>query len=93
MQNLLQLNVVAPALLASAAVKAMVREGRGSVINIASVLALLPEYSQGIYAATKSYVLTLSQSLATELNAKDIYMVAPYIAQWMDTLRFIIRSG
>lgn len=27
-------------------------------------------------AATKSYVLTLSQSLATELNAKDIYIQA-----------------
>ncbi|ACX88135.1 SDR family NAD(P)-dependent oxidoreductase [Pectobacterium parmentieri] len=76
MQNLLQLNVAAPTLLASAAVKEMVKEGRGAIINIASVLALLPEYSQGIYAATKSYVLTLSQSLATELNAKNIYIQA-----------------
>ena len=50
--------------------------GSGSIINIASVLALLPEYSHGVYAATKSYVLTLSQSLAAELTSKGVYVQA-----------------
>jgi short-subunit dehydrogenase len=40
------------------------------------VLALLPEYSHGIYAATKSYMLTLSQSLAAEVTAKGVYIQA-----------------
>ena len=31
--------------------------------NISSIFALIPEFTLGIYGATKSYVLTLSQSL------------------------------
>ncbi|MEX3975869.1 SDR family NAD(P)-dependent oxidoreductase [Paraburkholderia caribensis] len=76
MHKLLQLNVLAPTLLASAVIGGMVERGSGSIINIASVLALLPEYAHGIYAATKSYVLTLSQSLAAEVASKGVYVQA-----------------
>lgn len=79
METLLRLNVVAPTLLASAVIAGMVERGSGSIVNIASVLALLPEYSHGIYAATKSYVLTMSQSLAAEVSSKgvDVQAVLP----------------
>lgn len=76
MQKLLKLNVEAPTVLASAAVRGMVKRGTGAIINVASVLALLPEYSQGIYAATKSYMLTFSQSLAVEVNPQGVYVQA-----------------
>lgn len=76
MDQLLRLNVLAPTLLASAAIGGMVERGSGSIINISSVLSLLPEYSHGIYAATKSYVLTLSQSLAAEVTSKGVYVQA-----------------
>lgn len=76
MHKLLQLNVLAPTLLASAVIDGMVARGSGSIINIASVLALLPEYARGIYAATKSYVLTLSQSLAAEVASKGVHVQA-----------------
>ncbi|KAA8563166.1 putative oxidoreductase [Pseudomonas extremaustralis] len=76
MEALLRLNVVAPTLLASAVIGKMVSRGNGSIINIASVLALLPEYSHGIYAGTKAYVLTLSQSLAAEVSSKGVYVQA-----------------
>lgn len=76
MENLLSLNVVAPTRLASAVIGKMIARGNGSIINIASVLALLPEYSHGIYAATKAYVLTLSQSLAAEVSSKGVYVQA-----------------
>ncbi|QDG93938.1 SDR family oxidoreductase (plasmid) [Rhizobium sp. NIBRBAC000502774] len=76
METLLRLNVVAPTLLASAVITGMVERGSGSIVNIASVLALLPEYSHGIYAATKSYVLTMSQSLAAEVSSKGVYVQA-----------------
>ncbi|KAB0568974.1 SDR family NAD(P)-dependent oxidoreductase [Pseudomonas palleroniana] len=76
MQALMSLNVVAPTLLASAVIGSMVARGAGAIINVASVLALLPEHSHGIYAATKSYVLTLSQSLAAEVSAKGVYVQA-----------------
>ncbi|MFL6820853.1 MAG: SDR family NAD(P)-dependent oxidoreductase [Bradyrhizobium sp.] len=76
MHKLLLLNVLAPTLLASAAVGGMVERGRGAIINIASVLALVPEYSRGIYPATKSYVMTLSQGLAAEVASKGVYVQA-----------------
>lgn len=76
MHTLLKLNVEAPTMLASAAIGQMVKRGGGAIINIASVLALLPEYSQGIYAATKSYMLTFSQSLAAEVNTQGVYIQA-----------------
>jgi hypothetical protein len=76
MYKLLRLNVLAPTLLTSAAIGGMVERGSGSIINIASVLALLPEYSHGIYAATKAYVLTLSQCLAAEVTSKGVYVQA-----------------
>jgi len=63
-------------LLASAAVGAMVVRGSGAIVNIASVLALLPEYARGIYPATKAYVMTLSQGLAAELGPKGVYVQA-----------------
>lgn len=74
--QLLRLNVLAPTLLASAAIAGMVARGQGDIVNIASVLALLPEYAPGIYAATKSYVLTLSQSLSAEVSSKGVYVQA-----------------
>lgn len=76
MDQLLRLNVVAPTLLASAAIGGMVERGAGAIVNIASVLALIPEYSRGIYPATKSYLMTLSQGLAAEVASKGVYVQA-----------------
>ena len=76
MQALLSLNVTAPTLLAHAAVGGMVARGHGTVINLGSVVSLMPEYFPGIYAATKSYVLTLSQGLAAEVGPKGVYVQA-----------------
>ncbi len=76
MDKLLRLNVLVPTLLTSAVIGGMVKRGSGSIINIASVLALIPEYSRGIYPATKSYLMTLSQGLAAEVASKGVYVQA-----------------
>jgi short-subunit dehydrogenase len=76
LEKLLRLNVLAPTLLTSAVINGMIARGSGAIINVASVLGLLPEYSPGIYAATKSYVLTMSQSLAAEVSSKGVYVQA-----------------
>jgi uncharacterized protein len=62
--------------LAGAVVPHFLAEGGGAIINIASVLALAPELHPGIYTATKSFVLTFSQSLQIELGARGIYVQA-----------------
>lgn len=76
MEKLLALNVTAPTLLASAAIPGMVKRGSGAIINLGSVVSLMPQYFPGIYSATKSYMLTLSMGLAAEVGPKGVYVQA-----------------
>lgn len=69
---MIQLNVVAVTHLAAAAAANFVAQGRGTLINIASVLALAPEMFNGTYSGTKAYVLNLSQSLNQEVADKGV---------------------
>ena len=75
-EKLIRLNVTAVTRLAGAVAPRFAARGEGAIINIASVVALIPEFALGIYGATKSYVLTLSQSLQTELSPKGVYVQA-----------------
>lgn len=76
LERLIQLNVTAVMRLAGAVVPRFVAQGGGSMINLASVLAMAPEISAGIYAATKAFVLTFSQSLQAELGPRGVYVQA-----------------
>jgi uncharacterized protein len=76
MEHLLRLNVTAPTLLAAAAIGGMVKRGSGAIINIGSVVSLMPAYFPGIYSATKSYIITFSQGLAAEVGSKGVYVQA-----------------
>jgi short-subunit dehydrogenase len=75
-ERLLRLNVTALTRLVAAVVPRYLRQGGGAIINIASVVGLAPELPLGAYGATKSYVLTLSQSLQSEFGARGIYVQA-----------------
>ncbi|HWK43438.1 MAG TPA: SDR family oxidoreductase [Stellaceae bacterium] len=81
LDSLIRLNVTAVTRLAGAVVPrflapGFVAQGGGAIVNIASVLALAPELMPGIYAATKSFVLTFSQSLQAELGPRGLYVQA-----------------
>jgi len=76
LDSLIRLNITAVTRLAGAVVPRFLAEGRGAIVNIASVLGLAPENSLGIYGATKAYVLALSQSLQNEIGPKGIYVQA-----------------
>ena len=75
-ENLIRLNVTALTRLTGAVIPRYLRQGGGAIINIASVLALAPEFPLGAYGATKSYVLALSQNLHSELGARGVYVQA-----------------
>lgn len=49
---------------------------RGNIFNIASSAAFMPQPSFATYAATKSYVLSLSRALNKELMSKNITVTA-----------------
>ncbi len=73
---LIDLNVRAVTHLAVAAATNFEARGGGVIINIASVLALAPERSSAVYAATKAYVLNLSQTMNVELAPKGVTVQA-----------------
>jgi short-subunit dehydrogenase len=76
MANLITLNVSALTRLVYAAVPGFVARANGTIINIASIVALAPELLNGVYGASKAYVLTLSRSLHHELAGKGLRIQA-----------------
>jgi uncharacterized protein len=72
MSEMIALNVDVLTHLTYAAAPAFVARGSGTIINIASVVALHPEILNGVYGGTKAFVLAFSQSLNEELSEKGI---------------------
>jgi hypothetical protein len=76
LEKMIQLNVTAVTRLASAAAASFAKAGRGTIINIASVVALFPERFNATYSASKAYVLSLTQSLNAELDGTGVKVQA-----------------
>lgn len=72
MDRMIALNVNALMRLTYAAAPGFVARGSGSIINIASVVAVAPELLNGVYGASKAFVLAFSQSLRHELSDKGV---------------------
>jgi short-subunit dehydrogenase len=76
MDEIIALNITALTRLTYAAAPAFVARGAGTIINIASVVGISPEALNGVYGASKAYVLALSHSLQHELADKGIRVQA-----------------
>ena len=74
--GLIRLNVTSLARLSRVALDGLQTHQHGAIVNIASVLALAPEISSPVYAASKAFVLTFTQALQTELAASGVYFQA-----------------
>jgi uncharacterized protein len=72
MSHMITLNVEVLTRLTYAVVPAFVARGSGTIINIASIVAVAPETLNGVYGGTKAFVLAFSQSLRHELEAKGV---------------------
>ncbi len=72
LDEMIALNVQAVVRLAHAATPGFVGGGGGSIINIASVVGIAPETLDGIYGASKAFVLAFSQSLHHELASMNV---------------------
>jgi len=75
-EQLVALNITALTRLANAIAPRLVQAGSGSIVNISSILSLMPEFGATVYGATKAFVLYLSQGLHLELSPKGIYVQA-----------------
>ncbi len=76
MDAMIRLNVGALTRLTYAAVPGLVERGGGTIVNIASIVAVSPETLNGVYGGTKAYVLALSQSLHHELGGRGVRVQA-----------------
>jgi hypothetical protein len=76
MQEMIDVNVTALTRLTYAAVPGFAARGSGAIINIASIVAIGPEILNGVYGATKAYVLAFTQSLQHELGEQGIRIQA-----------------
>ncbi|QND66607.1 SDR family oxidoreductase [Mesorhizobium loti] len=76
MAAMIELNVTALTRLTYAAVPAFVARGGGTIINVSSAVAIAPEMLNGVYGATKAFVLAFSVSLHKELAGKNLRIQA-----------------
>ncbi len=75
-QQMIDLNISGLTALLSAFVPAMVARGSGRVLNVASIASFQPVPTLATYAATKAYVLSLTESLSEELRGSGVSMTA-----------------
>lgn len=76
MEEMLTLNVNALMRLTYAAAPAFVARGKGTIINISSIVAIGPEILNGVYGGSKAFVLAFTQSLKHELGDKGVTVQA-----------------
>jgi uncharacterized protein len=74
--NMVALNVAALTSLTSLLLPAMVGRSFGRILNVASLAAFQPLPSMAVYAATKAYVLSLTESLSEELRGTGVKVTA-----------------
>ncbi|MFT5580558.1 MAG: short-subunit dehydrogenase, partial [Paraglaciecola psychrophila] len=74
--NLLSVNIVALTRLSHAILPSMIARGSGKILNVASVASFQPVPSMSIYAASKAFVLSLTESLSEELKGTGVSATA-----------------
>lgn len=75
-QQLIDLNVAGLTAMLAHFLPPMVARGQGRVLNVASISAFQPVPSLATYAATKAYVLSLTESLSEELKGTGVSITA-----------------
>ncbi len=78
--ELVRVNVLAPTLIARAALPGMVQRKNGAIVNLASLLAFsgpakIP-LTRAVYASTRAFIVTFTQLLASELAGTGVRVQA-----------------
>jgi short-subunit dehydrogenase len=72
MQAMIELNITALTRLTYAVAPAFVARGAGTIINISSAVGIAVEALNGVYSASKSYVLSFGHALQRDLADKGV---------------------
>ncbi|AWN38373.1 SDR family oxidoreductase [Methylobacterium radiodurans] len=89
--RMLDLNVRALQTLTFAAARAFAERGGGTIVNVASAVALNPECFNAGYAAQKAFVLALTQGLVAEMGGKGVRLQA--VLPGVTRTEFFERAG
>lgn len=76
LQREIALNVAALTELSHAAITAMRPRGRGFILNVSSVASFQPAPKLAVYAATKAYVTSFTESLHEEARGSGVHVTA-----------------
>lgn len=71
-RDMLQVNIVSLTTLSRLFLTDFILRGKGGLLNVASTAAFMPIPGVAAYAASKAYVLSLSESLADELRGTGV---------------------
>ena len=74
--DMLKVNVIALTRLSMAAARRFAAASSGSIINIGSILALMPVPGASSYSGSKAYVLNFSRALQSELQNSGVRVQA-----------------
>jgi short-subunit dehydrogenase len=75
-QGMIDLNISSLTAMLAAFLPGMAERGRGRILNVASIGAFQPIPSLATYAATKAYVLSLTESLSEEMKGTGVSVTA-----------------
>ena len=72
LERMVDLNVTALVRLSHAVLPAFLNRGGGAIVNVASVVGIVPEILNGVYGGTKAFVIAFSRSLHKEFGGRGI---------------------
>ena len=76
LEAMMSINMAAPARLIHQLLPAMKQRGSGRILNVASMAAFHPVAGMDLYAATKAFLLSLSESLSENLRGTGVSVTA-----------------
>jgi short-subunit dehydrogenase len=76
LENMIRLNCIAPILLTKLVINLMIKENKGNIIFLGSLLSFLPTPFNAVYAATKAFDESLAASLWFELKNYNINVIS-----------------
>jgi uncharacterized protein len=89
LESMIKVNILALTQLSMAAAHQLRAAGRGAIINVGSIVALMPVPGAGGYSGSKAYVLNFTRALHAELSPSGIVaqavMPGPVRTEFGDT--------
>jgi short-subunit dehydrogenase len=76
LSNLVALNIESVTRLTRTALPEMIARQRGGILNVASLGAYVPGPNQAAYYASKSYVVSLTEAIASEVSGQGVRVSA-----------------